>query len=398
MMRLPLTTATMTYGTDAVSFQDGHAIISIKLRYVPQEPGRARAAADGNPVDIEDLIADAEARTPDDPAVVVQRVVYGAARPTEQQRALFVASLSLLLNENLGAFSHIFTWLKPTYTSYAYVQGVDDASSYLAVLNQTEGRSPEGLTNQIGVSAIPPGMDASILISNKLFMRQFVLPGMTRAFTHANADSFQLSHLDQTVENTERVRMDPFRVGAIDYTPYMDEFRLQTVGDQIQINSKISINISPGIDAYVSATYTYVIGLTTKDDGSATLDWEPVGEPQVTSWYTVALWVTLTVAMAGIILAVLGAAVTEPIKNVTIKIVVIALITVVVGILAATPQTIADVITNGAAAAMPAIGPMIDEAADPVDWPKSSGFTLKSAELNGSFQIGGLLSIAGATA
>jgi len=411
MMKLPLTTASMTYGTDTLSITDGYALVSIKLRYVPQPPQTPSATGD-NPIDIEKLIADANARTPDDPAVVVQRVNYGSATPSIRVRSLFESSMALMLNDNLSAFTHIFavvnlnqraaskefTWLKPTYTSYAYLQGVDDESSYFAVLNQTEGRGPGGLTNQVAASAIPDGLNASILVSNNLFMRQMVLPGMTRAFDHATVDSFKLNDRGDVIEGTERIRLDAIRVGAVDYTPYMDTFVLQIVGDEMQINTKVSINISAGIDAYINATYKYVIGLTEKDDGSLTLDFEPVGEPVVTTWNNVALWVTLTVAIVGIIAAVVGAAITEKITNVTIKIIVIAVITVVAGILAATPSTIASVITDGAAAALPAIGPMIDEATEPVEWSKTSGFTLKTAELNGSFQLGGVLSTTPPTA
>jgi hypothetical protein len=221
MMKLPLTSATMTYGVDSLTFTNGYALISLKLRYVPQVPPGAAGAGD-NPIDIEKLIAEAEARTPDDPAVVIQRVNYGNATPTEQQRALFTASMSLLLNANLGSFTHIFTvvnlnqkaaqkeffWLKPTYTSYAYLQGIDDASSYFAVLNQTQGHSAEGLTNQVAASAIPSGMNASILLSSKLFMQQFVLPGLPRAFKNTSASTFKLTNLDQAVVSTERFAMD----------------------------------------------------------------------------------------------------------------------------------------------------------------------------------------------
>lgn len=405
IMKLPLTSATMTYGSNSLAFTNGYALISLKLRYVPQPP--TGVAATDAPIDIEKLIAEAEARTPDDPAVVIQRINYGSATPTEEQKALFVGSISLLLNANLASFTHIFTvvnlnqkaaqkefvWLKPTYTSYAYFQGLDDASSYFAVLNQTQGRSPEGLTNQVAASAIPSKMNASILISPTLFMQQFVLPGLPRAFTHASASNFKLVNLDQAIVSDSRIQLDNIRVGAIDYTPYMDTFRMQLVGDEVQINTKVSINISPGIDAYISATYYYVLGLVEKPDGTMTLDFEASAPPVIDTWYTVAFWVTLTQLIIGIIGAVIRAVVAELIEKVVVKVIVVALITIVSGVAAAIPSIIADVISNGAAAALPEIGPLIDEATDPVDWPKSSGFTLKTAELNGGLQFGGLLAM-----
>lgn len=406
MMKLPLTSATLTTGSSALSFKNGWVTISLKLRFVPQPPAPSAVGDTAEP-DIDDLIADAIARSPDDPAVVIQRVNYGDAKPTEEQKALFEASLSLLLNDNLAAFTHVFAsvnlnqkadheqfyWLKPTYTSYAYFQGLDDESSYFAVLNQTEGRSPEGLTNQVSASAIPEGQNSSILISMELFVRQFVFPGITRAFPHADAESFRIGGNGRVIEGVKSVRMAPVRVGAIDYTPYMNNFRLQIIGDELQIQSKVSINISPGIDAYVDATYFYAIGLVEKPDGSVTLGFEPSAEPIITSWYNVAFWVTLTQLIVSIIGAVIAGVIGEGIKETVKKIIVITIITIVAGVAAAIPSIIAEVLSEGTADALPPIGPLVDDATGPINWPKSSGFALKSAELNGAFQLGGILSL-----
>ncbi len=404
MMKLPLTSATMTYGDSAVAFQNGYALISLKLRFVPQNPGRFTELGQ-NPVDIEKLIAEAEARTPDDPAVVVQRINYGGAVITEEQKALFSSSIMLLLNDNISSFAHVFAvvnlnqkaaqdqfyWLKPTYTSYAYFQGLDEQNSYFAVLNQTLGHSPEGLTNQVAASAIPEGMDASILVSTGMFMQQFVLPGITRAFTNADSETFKLANLDQAIVNTKTVKLDKVKVAASNYTPYMNTFRFQVVGDEVQINTKVSINISPGIDAFVDATYFYTMSLVEKPDGTMTLDMEPSGEPLVNSWYDVSSGIIVTQLIISIIGAVIGAVIGEAIEKVLVKVIVIALITIVAGVIAAIPSLVADVASKGAAEALPSIGPLIDDASAPVEWPKSSGFTLKSAELNGAFQLGGML-------
>ena len=409
IMELPLTSATLAAGANSLAFTGGAARIALKLRFVPQPTPVAHGgvSGDGEP-DIDDLVADAKGRTSDDPAVVVHGIDYGNATPSEEQKALFVASLAQLLNANLGAFTHVFAavnlnqkadeenfaWLKPTYTSYAYFQGLDDASSYFAVLNQTNGHSPDGLTNQVSASAIPDGMNSSILISAELFVQQMVFPGITRAFPNADAESFSISRNGKVIEADKRVRLAPVRVGAIDYTPYMNYFRLQVVGDEIQMQSKVSIDISPGIVAYVDASYFYAIGLVQKPDGTMTLDFEEASPPLVTSWYDVAFWVTMTQLVASIIGAVIGAVVGEAIERVAVKIVVIAIITVLAGVIAAIPSIIADVISKGAAESLPPIGPLIDEATAPVDWPKSSGFALKTAELNGAFQLGGILSLA----
>jgi len=408
MMKLPLTAANMSFGSNKLAFNNGSVLISLKLRYVPQLPARLTARVGDDPADdIEKLIADAKARTPDDPAVVIQRVNYGDATPTPQEQALFEASLGLLLMQNLIAFSHVFSvvnlnqkaaekaffWLKPTYTSYAYFQGLDDDNSYLAVLNQTEGRSSEGLTNQVAASAIPPGMDGSILISTQLFMLQLVMPGLTRTFTNADAESFTLSDSGETISSTNSIRLEPVRVGAIDYTPIMDSFRMQIVGDEIQIRCKVSVNVSPGIDAYVDTTYFHKLGLTKKPDGSQTLTFEESGKPIINSWYNVAFWVTLTEILVTIVGAVIAAIAGPAIKEVVKSVIVVVLISIVAGVAAAVPEVIADVLTKGTADALPSIGAMLEDATAPVTWPEASGFVLKSAELSGAFQLGGAVKI-----
>lgn len=195
------------------------------------------------------------------------------------------------------------------------------------------------------------------------------------------------------IEAKKSFALEAVRVGAIDYTPNVQNFRIQIVGDEIQINTKVSIDISPGIVAYVDATYYYVLGLVRKDDGSMTLDFIESSPPIINSWYTTEFWVTMTQLIVSIIGAVIGAVIGEMIKTVATKVIVIAIITIVAGVAAAIPSIIADVISKGTAAALPSIGALIDDATDPVDWPASSGFSLQSAELNGALQFGGNLSV-----
>lgn len=412
-MKLPLTKATMTYpplgaprkaAASSFNFSDGYALISIKLRYIPQKQNPF-FFGDGDIETIDELIADAEARSPDDPPVLVQKVNYGSADPTSEEKALFEAAFAYLLTNNLGQFEYVFSvvnlnqraaqeqfqWLKPTYTSYAYFQGLSEDTSYFAVLNQLDGNSPDGLTNQVSASAIPSGSNASILISNRLFLERMVLPGLVQAFPDAPSDAFKIPNTGEVIETSQDLALDSVKVAATNYYPKMTYFRLQVVGDEVQINTKVHIPISPGINAYVNATYYYALGLVEKEDGSMTMDFEPSEEPNVTSWYEVASWVTWAEVSVALITAVIGAVVGEVITKTATKIAVIVIITVVAGVLAVIPSLIADIAANGAAEALPPIGPMIDEAQAPVNWPDSSGFQLQTAELNGSLQFGGLL-------
>ena len=79
-LRTPLLTAHMTFtGSPDLSFADGWATVAIKLQYLPQ-PRSADPASGDDPVpgNTEYLVADAHARSEDDPAAVIQAIDYGS--------------------------------------------------------------------------------------------------------------------------------------------------------------------------------------------------------------------------------------------------------------------------------------------------------------------------------
>jgi hypothetical protein len=191
------------------------------------------------------------------------------------------------------------------------------------------------------------------------------------------------------IESVNTVTLDDVRIGAIDYTPEMQTFRLQIVGDEIQIDTLTKVNVSPGIDAFINDTEFYKIVLVNKPDGSQTLDFARSREPRRNHWMETATWVTVTEVIIGIVGAIAASVAGNVIATVARRIIAVIIIIVVAGVLAAIPAIIAAVMEGKAADALPSIGNLVMEASSDVDWPGSSGFTLKSAQLNGSFQLGG---------
>ena len=61
------------------------------------------------------------------------------------------------INLNLTADQGQFAWLLSTYTSYAYIDGATSGDSILGVLCMTEGRSANGLDQEISSNAISEG-------------------------------------------------------------------------------------------------------------------------------------------------------------------------------------------------------------------------------------------------
>ncbi len=417
-LRTPLTSAHMTFtGTDDLNVTDGRATVAIKLQYLPQPPAgsgtdgehHARAGDTGG---VEQFLASSvEARAEDDPAVVIQAIDYGTAEPTPLQKALFSEALSTWFNANLDQFTYVFSvvninaraaqeqfqWLKPTYTSYAYFNGPTDEGSYFGVLNLTTGRSADGLTNQLPPSAIPPDCDGSVLVSNDLFLREMILPGLTKSFTHATESDFTLSR--SVIESVNDITMDDITVDLISYTPELQSFTLQTVGDEIQINTKTKVHISPGIDVFITDVTYYRIVLVDKEGGGQTLNFVQSRDPKRNHWLETATWVIVTEIIIGIAAAVAATVAGKLIQTLARRIIAIVIISVIAGLAAATPEIIARVMEGKASSALPSIGDLVMEASSDVAWPGSSGFKLKVAQLNGSFQLGGdLVVIKGSSA
>lgn len=406
-LRAPIPTAHMTFaGTPDLDLTDARATVAIKLQYLPQPPaGSATQLTTGDEDWTEEFLAsDTTARSEDDPAVVIQSVTYGTGTPpTELQKALFQAALADWFNDNLDAFTYVFSvvnlnsraakeefqWLKPTYTSYAYFNGATDEESYFGILNLTLGGSPDGLSNQLPPSAIPSGCQGSILVSNNLFLREMIMPGLTKTFSKATESDFVLNSLGTVIESVNTITLDDVKIGLIDYTPEMQTFRLQIVGDEIQIDTLTKVSVSPGIVAFVTDTEFYRIVLVDKPDGTQTLDFTESRPAKRNHWMETATWVTVTEAIVALVGSIAAAVAGKVITTAAMRIIAVIIIIVVAGILAAIPAIIAAVMDGQAADALPSIGDLVMEASSDVEWPGSTGFRLKSAQLNGSFQLGG---------
>jgi hypothetical protein len=403
----------MTFaGQPDLEFTDGCATIQIKLKYLPQIPQISsqdiRLIATPENGEPNYLVRDEKARSVDDPAVVLQAIDYGNAKPSPLQDALYKQALIEYFKANLQIFSYVFTlvninaraaqeqfqWLKPTYTSYAYFNGADDETSYFGVLNMTDGRSAEGLTNQLPPGAIPLNGNASVLISNERFLQKMVLPGLPKAFEKAAESDFALANNNTTIVNTTDVTMDDVDVNGIPYTPTLKDFLFQIVGDEVQISSKIQIDPSPGVHVFVQTKSYYTIEVVDKPDGSQTLDFKETRPSEVEHYYQKDTGVIITEIILSVVTAIATIGAGKIIETAVKKIIAVVIIIIVGGLIAAIPTIIAAVVSGKAAEALPSIGALVTEATGDIEWPESSGFKLNSAQLNGSLVLGGDLDVA----
>lgn len=401
-LRTPIPEATLAFSGTNTPIEGATATIAVKLKYLPQPEGEIPDPTGG---DKNNLLSDSSGRSADDPAVVVQRIDYGTKPVGDMEKALFQSAIAKWFNANLGQFNYVFAvvalnqvatapqfqWLKPTYTGYAYYDGPStdpsEDAAYFGALTMN-GRSPDGLANQLPAGAIPAGQGAALLIGRRLFMQNMVLPGVQAGFPGSTTTDFTLTNDNSTIQLARQLNMDKVRVGAIDYQPTAQEFTLQIIGDEIQTRSKIHIPISPGIDAYVLNESYYRMELVDKKDGTQTIGWVQSRDPVSDHYYTKEAWVTITeviVSIIGAIAAIVAGAVLQGV----LRVVVVIIILVIAGIAAATPELIAKAISDGAAAALPSLNTMLAEMLAPIEWPNTTGFELAQVELNGALQLSG---------
>ena len=414
---IPIDDGLMTYGEKSYPLKGATVYVSVKLRYVPQKPsltdidvgGRTfqiqPLSSDGDDpeLEIDDLITDPMARSVQDPAVVIQNITYTGTEPKPSTQALIKEAFQEWFNKNVVRFAYVFAtvnlneraaeerfqWVKPTYTSYAYFDGSTDDNSYFGVLNMTEDRSADGLTNQLAPGSIPSGARAGFSIGMERFLEKLVLPGLAKGFPHASTSDFKMTSNNTIIENTRPIESDKVKVNGIDYTPMIQKFVLQVIGSEVQIRTLTKIEISPGIRAWVDCTSYQEIIVVNKPNGTQTLDFKQTREPFKNHWIEKDPWVTITEIIIGIVGAVAGAVAAKILQGAVKIMIALIIIAIVAGLAAATPELVAKVAGGGAAEALPPIDLIVLNSTAPVNWPGASKFTLTSAGLNGSFQLGG---------
>jgi hypothetical protein len=372
------------------------AIVSVKLHYV--------AAVIPSPISSPErlsLVTDSDTRSAADPAVVLSGLELPQPAPPPYVQALMKAGLELWFNGNIKKFSHIFAkvslnevvtgsyqWLKPTYTGYAYLDGATDEDSFFGVLGMTENRSADGLANQLGPNCVPKASRAGFTIGGSRYLEKVILPSLVKSFSSASASTFTLIGNNSVIVNTETFTVHPIWVNGTKYTPEVEIFELQIVGDEMQIHTRTKIPISPGIRAMVDSVSYQKIVLVERTRGGHTLDFKQSRPESTYHWVDVDDGVKITQIIVSLVGAVAG--VFAEAFETTAKVIIAAvIITIVAGVVSLTPELVAEVAGGGAAKVLPSIGEFAAGAIDPVTWPDARQFTLTEAGLNGAFQFGG---------
>lgn len=314
-------------------------------------------------------------------------------RPENLQK--FNTLFSTVLINNMGKESEEYKWLRATAISYAYTDKNTEDSSIFGILCMTNNRPCDGLPNQLPAVSLERDDNALFLISREIFVKYQLLPALPYIFEESPQAEYIVDEAGTTI-NAKNLKLDPVRVGAIDYKPVAETFEITFDETYIRTTAKIHTPISPGIDAHTTIITKQVLALGTNSAGEQVMVYEMIGDPIVENQTDVATWIIVTEAILALVAAVVtgvAGAVAGKIAALIVGIVVavvVALVSIVIHVI------IEKVIAGGATDALPSIAPMVKVAANQVKWPfcEPDAFVLTDIDYSGAIIFEGNLQLA----
>lgn len=348
--------------------------------------------------------------TSDEPSVPVVEV-YGVDEKILPSPAWAMYAIQAALvawcEENLSDFAYVFSiadlndeadtgawsFLKPSYVSYSYVDGPDEEDAFLGVLAMTGGRDPGGLQQVIDKRIVPKGVEGAFCISRKLMLEDLIVPSLQRMWANLKPEDLEIG--EQEIQLKPNVSIDLPQVehqGNL-YTPQLKEFTFTIEGEQVSIDAYTETDVQPGVTAWCRSTNRYTIVKGTNKKGETTLAYQRIGDPQETHGNIVAEWVKITDAILAVVLAIALAVLAVVTGGAAVPVIVVigALLVGLVGFSA----EIEGMIANDDA---PAIDLLQENVYAPMVWTDSRDFTVSAVDLDGSLRLAGALGFAAAAA
>lgn len=373
----------------------GTAEVSLPLKFVPHT-----STADGL-IDTYNLIISAEGEKIRAPAKVV-RIIFDGQQPHALQKAIIKVALEDWLNENMGAFAHVFAavsvhkaapeggfpWLKPTYCSYAFgLNEEDPADSTFAILCQTGGRSAKGLKRRTPARAIPKGAQTAFLISKRRFLRDMVAPAIVHAFKGVRRSQLKISKNDEHIEFKGKAQLAPVRHKKKTYKPVLEALYVSLHNQDFRLETTTRTRVSPGIYSMCETGASYNFGIKKNKKGRKTLAFREARKPSNKHWTEK----SKAVVIGEILLLIIGAVAMLTLEVVTLGAATVPAI-ILGGIIVGAFGGALSIKLIGAIAKGdgPPLDLLVANATDAVSWAHGAKFDPTYAALNGALQIGGV--------
>lgn len=389
---IPVPSGSLVWQGNTYPIVQATATIEVKLHYLPHTD----PALTGNP---QKLVISTTAAGPDEPIVSVLNLAFAGQTPDFIPCALIKASLQAWLNLHLDTFNHIFSvvdlnrvvnqdqfkWLVPTYTAYAYRDGIDEEDSCLAVLSMTMGNSAAGLAEQVSANAIPDDSRSGFLISKERLYAQMILPALPHVFPGSASADFAVTDDKAAIVNLQPINTKTVENAGTTYQPVVQKLRINLIGEELQIYTLTRVDVGLGAYAMIENTSFQRLKLATSANGTQTLTWEN-SRPAITDhWSEVDGGSSIIIDIIALIVMAILAILTDG----AALIVALLIVALIVGLMQAIPKTIASVVAKEVSDDSPSLSLLSLNATDPIRWPGGDKFKLNYVSLNGALQLGG---------
>ncbi|KSV75547.1 hypothetical protein N185_17045 [Sinorhizobium sp. GW3] len=145
------------------------------------------------------------------------------------------------------------SWLTPVRSRYGYFRREGNRSGYLAIFSVTTDRSTNGLQRTVDPAAIPTDTNATYVISDELFLKDVIAPGLARSF-NTDVGAFAYDTGAQILRNTRRLRAKSVKSGAITYYPEVDQLEVRSGEAALQTYCKGRTDMHAGIMLYYTVS------------------------------------------------------------------------------------------------------------------------------------------------
>lgn len=393
---IPLSNIVVTYtqSGNSVKCDAGTAVMEVNMHYVPHTESATNDTA-SNP---QALVVKSTSSSESQPAAVLVSLTLSQDVGTVSL-AIIQEGLKTWLNGHLDEFNHIFSvvdlnrkinqgqwgFVTPNYTSYAYLDGNDLASSLLGVLTMTGDRTGDDLANQISNDIIPDKSRAGFVVSQRRTLSDLVRPAIEQAYPGLNDTNFLLNDAGTKLylQDGVTINLKAVEHDGSTYYPVLKQLSVESDGSILTLQSYTETEIVAGITAQCTTTNWYKIQLGTSSKGQTLqfVEAQPAdiqhvihqSEGSIITQIIIAIVATialiiLTIATAGAALIVGG---------------------LIIGLILGADMIVPDVIEAVNTDTSPSIDLLLINAVAPIKWTASSDFTLDYASLNVSLQLGG---------
>lgn len=397
-LAMPLTEGAVTRSGASETVSPGTFVVQTPLAFSPPIPASAPQTASGtqhvlgvdwsetasNPAVIDYLYSGAGSLGPVPSALLragfgawLQKAAAGGKLPK-------LNSATVTVNKT---FSH-FAWLQLAQASYAYQGSSADAPGVLGIMG---GTTSPGAFHVLAPDVIPSGSSAGALIGNQAFAREVLLPAAAAAFDGASPGDFELLNDDTSIslKSGKTLKLPPAAVESGDYDLTVTQFSITLQNQQIVSFVEAKTEVEPGVTLFVDVTLYNGLELITKDDGSRTLNYTVTRTADASHRIHNSTGAIIGKVLMSVILTLIFSISGAVAKNLSEKIMLLILATIIKGAITAAQNILPDLLKNGVKAALPSIDEMISTLESSVAWAGKGGksFAPSGVRLNESVQI-----------